>query len=91
MRLLTQANSRQEEDSTDKRGPCDRFCSNELMKTSRRSPEPDRNAGPNQHNRGQGVDTYMHPIDGVLEVIVQASQLGCICILVEGVLEELQV
>lgn len=36
-------------------------------------------------------DTYMHPIDGILEVIVQAGELGCICILVEGVLEELQV
>ena len=36
-------------------------------------------------------NTYIHPIDGILEVIVQAGKLGCICILVEGVLEELQV
>jgi hypothetical protein len=40
---------------------------------------------------GMGLNTYIHPIDGVLEVIVQAGQLGCICILVEGVFEELQV
>lgn len=37
------------------------------------------------------LDTYIHPIDGILEVIVQAGKLGCICILVEGVFEELQV
>jgi hypothetical protein len=36
-------------------------------------------------------NTYIHPIDGILEVIVQACKLGCICILVEGVFEELQV
>lgn len=26
-----------------------------------------------QRKRGRGVNTYMHPIDGILEVIVQAS------------------
>lgn len=44
-------------------------------------------AGPVRYN----ADTYIHPIDGILQVIVEAGELGCICILVEGVLEELQV